>query len=83
MLFTHRRQTLIHYDVDAWEGRAYEYGVEALRQLGVPVEGLRFDSSLVIRGWGWRGRFEGSRGQRYRGLFDKLQLLHPQGERGL
>ncbi|KIZ07124.1 hypothetical protein MNEG_0828 [Monoraphidium neglectum] len=42
--------TLIHYDVDAWEGRAYEYGVEALRQLGVPVEGLRFDSSLVIRG---------------------------------
>ena len=43
-------QTLIHYDVEAWEGRAYEYGVEALGQLGVPVEGLRFDSSLVIRG---------------------------------
>lgn len=43
-------QTLIHYDVEAWEGRAYEYGVEALRQQGVPVDGLKFDSSLVIRG---------------------------------
>ena len=43
-------QTRVHYDVEAWEGRAYEYGVEALRQMGVPVDGLRFDSSLVIRG---------------------------------
>ena len=43
-------QTLVHYAVEAWEGRAYEYGVEALRQMGVPVDGLRFDSSLVIRG---------------------------------
>lgn len=24
--------TLIHYDVNAWEGRAYEYGLETLRQ---------------------------------------------------
>jgi hypothetical protein len=42
--------TLIHYDVEAWEGRAYEYGLETLRQMGCPVEGLRFDSDLVIRG---------------------------------
>jgi hypothetical protein len=42
--------TLIHYDVEAWEGRAYEYGLEALRAAGVPVDGLKFDSSLVIRG---------------------------------
>ena len=37
-------------DVDAWEGRAYQYGVEALRAMGLPVDGLKFDSSLVIRG---------------------------------
>ncbi|GLC35595.1 hypothetical protein PLESTM_000341200 [Pleodorina starrii] len=42
--------TLIHYDVNAWEGRAYEYGLETLRQQGVPVDGLRFDPDLVIRG---------------------------------
>lgn len=42
--------TLIHYDVNAWEGRAYEYGLETLRQQGVPVEGLKFDPDLVIRG---------------------------------
>lgn len=30
--------------------RAYEYGMEALRAQGVPVEGLRFDPNLVMRG---------------------------------
>ncbi|EFJ49794.1 hypothetical protein VOLCADRAFT_80573 [Volvox carteri f. nagariensis] len=45
-----RDYTLIHYDVNAWEGRAYEYGLETLRQQGVPVDGLRFDPDLVIRG---------------------------------
>ncbi len=30
--------------------RAYEYGLESLRQQGVPVEGLSFDPKLVIRG---------------------------------
>lgn len=43
--------TLLHYSVDAWEGRAYAYGLEALRDMGLPVDGLAFDSSLVIRGW--------------------------------
>jgi hypothetical protein len=42
--------TLIHYDVNAWEGRAYEYGLESLRQQGLPVEGLVYDPDLVIRG---------------------------------
>lgn len=42
--------TLIHYNVDAWEGRAYEYGLETLREEGLPVEGLKFDPNLVIRG---------------------------------
>lgn len=42
--------TLIHYDVNAWEGRAYQYGLETLRAAGVPVDGLRFDPDLVIRG---------------------------------
>ncbi|KAI3433722.1 hypothetical protein D9Q98_003530 [Chlorella vulgaris] len=42
--------TLIHYDVEAWEGKAYAYGRQSLREMGCPVEGLRFDRSLVIRG---------------------------------
>ena len=42
--------TLIHYDVNAWEGRAYQYGLESLREQGCPVDGLKFDSKLVIRG---------------------------------
>ena len=42
--------TLISYDVDEWEGKAYAYGVQSLREMGCPVEGLRFDRSLVIRG---------------------------------
>lgn len=42
--------TLIHYNVNAWEGRAYEYAKENLRSRGFPVEGLKFDPNLVIRG---------------------------------
>ncbi|KAL6763622.1 putative cytosolic purine 5-nucleotidase [Haematococcus lacustris] len=42
--------TLIHYSVDAWEGRAFAYGLDTLRQQGVPVDGLQFDPNLVIRG---------------------------------
>ncbi|KAL4430736.1 hypothetical protein ABPG75_005992 [Micractinium tetrahymenae] len=42
--------TLVHYDVEQWEGKAYAYGLQTLREMGVPVEGLRFDRSLVIRG---------------------------------
>eukprot|EP01018_Ginkgo_biloba_P025931 Gb_02845 [translate_table: standard] len=42
--------TLIHYNVVAWEGRAYEYGMDNLRNMGYPVDGLKFDPDLVIRG---------------------------------
>ncbi|CAI5507526.1 unnamed protein product [Closterium sp. Naga37s-1] len=42
--------TLIHYNVNAWEGRAYDYAMENLRAKGYPTEGLRFDPDLVIRG---------------------------------
>jgi len=42
--------TLIHYNVDVWEQRAYEYIRERLLQLGWPVGELRFDSQMVIRG---------------------------------
>ena len=42
--------TLIHYDVNAWEGRAYDYGLAALRAQGLPVDGLTFDAQLVMRG---------------------------------
>ena len=42
--------TLIHYDVNAWEGRAFEYGLKDLEEKGFPVTGLSFDPDLVIRG---------------------------------
>ncbi|XP_021852907.2 uncharacterized protein [Spinacia oleracea] len=42
--------TLIHYNVMAWEGRAYDYCMENLRNVGFPVDGLAFDPNLVIRG---------------------------------
>eukprot|EP00959_Pyramimonas_sp_CCMP1952_P471110 9497870-Pyramimonas_sp.AAC.1 len=39
--------TLVAYDVQAWEGRAYQYGIEKLREWRWPVEGLSFDPDLV------------------------------------
>lgn len=42
--------TLIHYNVMAWEGRAYDYCMENLKNVGFPVDGLAFDPNLVIRG---------------------------------
>ncbi|XP_019157538.1 PREDICTED: uncharacterized protein LOC109154129 [Ipomoea nil] len=42
--------TLIHYNVMAWEGRAYDYCMDNLKNMGFPVDGLAFDPELVIRG---------------------------------
>lgn len=42
--------TLMHYNVMAWEGRAYDYCMENLKKVGFPVDGLAFDPDLVIRG---------------------------------
>lgn len=42
--------TLIHYNVMAWEGRAYDYCMDNLKSMGFPVDGLEFDPNLVIRG---------------------------------
>lgn len=42
--------TLVHYDVNAWEGRAYEYGLRNLKSTGYPMEGLHYDPDLVVRG---------------------------------
>ncbi|GER31471.1 cytosolic purine 5-nucleotidase [Striga asiatica] len=42
--------TLMHYNVEAWEGRAYDYCLENLKNMGFPVGGLTFDPELVIRG---------------------------------
>ncbi|TKY72957.1 Cytosolic purine 5'-nucleotidase [Spatholobus suberectus] len=42
--------TLVHYNVKAWEGRAYDYCMENLKNMGFPVDGLAFDPDLVIRG---------------------------------
>ncbi|MEZ4311684.1 MAG: HAD-IG family 5'-nucleotidase [Polyangiaceae bacterium] len=42
--------TLVHYKVEAWERRAYEYLQRRLLAAGYPVESLTFDESFVIRG---------------------------------
>nr|GMC84471.1 5'-nucleotidase domain-containing protein 4 isoform X1 [Ipomoea batatas] len=42
--------TLMHYNVMAWEGRAYDYCMDNLKNMGFPVDGLAFDPELVIRG---------------------------------
>ncbi len=42
--------TLVHYDVVAWEARAYEHVRRKLLDLGLPVEHLEFDATLFARG---------------------------------
>ena len=42
--------TLVHYDVEAWEGRAYEHIKSRLLDEGWPVEELQFDPQMVMRG---------------------------------
>jgi len=42
--------TLIHYRVEAWERRAYEYIRDRLVEQGWPVGDLMFDPGLAIRG---------------------------------
>lgn len=42
--------TLVHYDVDAWEGKAFDYMLQNLQSMGCPTEGLHFDATLVTRG---------------------------------
>ena len=42
--------TLIHYRIEEWERRAYEYVRAKLIDLGWPVSNLEFDPTLVIRG---------------------------------
>ena len=42
--------TLVHYHVDDWERRAYEHIRGRLVADGWPVEDLRFDAELVVRG---------------------------------
>lgn len=42
--------TLIHYKVQAWERRTYEYLKTQFASLGWPVEHLEFDPDIVCRG---------------------------------
>ena len=42
--------TLVHYDEQEWEARAYEHVQRRLLQRGYPVEALRFDATLFARG---------------------------------
>lgn len=42
--------TLVHYRVAEWEARAFEHARNRLGDAGWPVEHLKFDPGLVIRG---------------------------------
>ena len=42
--------TLVHYDVKAWEARAYAHVQQRLVERGLPVGSLRFDPDLFARG---------------------------------
>lgn len=42
--------TLVHYNVEAWEGRAYEHIKQRLLVKGWPIEHLTFDPHFVTRG---------------------------------
>lgn len=42
--------TLVHYNVDAWEGTAYLHMKNRLSSLGFPVDELEFQPELVTRG---------------------------------
>ena len=42
--------TLIHYHVEEWERRAYEYLKKDLLRQGWPIDKLEFDSKMVCRG---------------------------------
>ena len=42
--------TLIHYNVEAWERRAYEHIRDRFSALGWSVAQLRFDPEMVVRG---------------------------------
>lgn len=42
--------TLVHYRVETWERRAYEFVRSKLGALGWPVSDLEFDPTFVIRG---------------------------------
>ena len=42
--------TLIHYHVEAWEGRAYQHLKQKLLDEGWPIEQLTFDPQAAVRG---------------------------------
>lgn len=42
--------TLVHYRVDEWERRAYEYLQQKFTDLGWPLASLTFDPSFIVRG---------------------------------
>lgn len=42
--------TLVHYHVEEWERRAYEYSKQRLLAHGWPVQALEFDPDLIVRG---------------------------------
>ena len=42
--------TLVHYNVDEWERRAYEHIQQKLVDQGWPLPDLQFDPTTVVRG---------------------------------
>ncbi len=42
--------TLVHYNIEAWETRAYQHLQQRLTALGLPVSTFRFEPEAIIRG---------------------------------
>ncbi len=42
--------TLVHYNIEAWERRAYEHLRDRLAAIGLPVGAFQFDPDAIIRG---------------------------------
>jgi HAD superfamily 5'-nucleotidase-like hydrolase len=42
--------TLVHYNIEAWEERAYQHLKARLAALGLPVQSLEFDPKGILRG---------------------------------
>jgi hypothetical protein len=45
-----QKNQIVVTSMQAWEGRAYDYGMANLKGMGFPVDDLEFDPDLVIRG---------------------------------
>jgi len=48
VLFRYNYYCIDKIFMQAWEGRAYDYGMDNLKSMGFPVDDLKFDPDLVV-----------------------------------